>query len=320
MAVFTPLSKKEVSAHLENYELGALVGLQPIAAGIENTNYKLTTENGTYVLTLIEGRTQEQELPFVFEVLDHLDKAGLPIAGGIRDKSDKIILTLKGRTAVIVAFLRGESRLEPAPGDCQLLGQMLARLHLASSNFCPTRPNPLALSDLDAYAAGFSGTPDDIEPGLSRRLTDELEYLRHSPPSKLQTGIVHGDLFPDNVLFDGDKISGLIDFYFVSSEVLIYDLAICINCWCAKENGEIDRVRACAMVRGYQSRRRLSPDEMLALPYYLRAAAVRFMITRINDWFVNFGDQLVEKKDPLEYARILAFHQKHQDRDFYGFG
>ncbi len=327
MAIFTPVSFDQAVSFVSGYEIGSLQELVPIEGGIENTNYKLITNNAAYILTLFEARTPSEALPFVFDVLRHLAAKNLPVAKPVASKSGDFFQKLNGRTAAIVSFLNGSSTDTPNEKHCMDVGRCLAELHLASDGFTGQRANPFGLDRFEAFYNGITGNLDHIENGLSQLIADEITHLNSQAQDELHrlpSGIIHADFFPDNVLFDdvsgeAPKISGLIDFYYAAIDSFVYDLAITLNCWAGDEQGGLNVEKSKALLRGYESKRALSDVEKKAMNTMLRIASLRFLLSRAHDWFLPTDGQTVAKKDPLEYVRKLKYHQKQQNYEGFGF-
>lgn len=325
MAIFTPVSMNEVEGFLTQYNIGEAKKLTPITSGIENTNYKLTTSLGEYILTLFEARTPKSALPFVFSLLQHLHENNLPVAMPCHNKNGEIISNLNEKPAAIVQFLAGSSVLTTKNKHCYKVGESLAKLHVASTKFNESRKNPFGLDSFASFKENIKGNIDEIECGLSELIKNEISHLnatlKNSLP-KLPQGIIHADLFTDNILFLDSKndpqISGIIDFYYASSGSFAYDLAITINCWAGRDDGELDPELSKAVLNGYQNIRPLEKAEIDAMNDLFRMAALRFLLSRANDWFMPIEKLEVAKKDPLEYVNKLRFHKKQQSYEKFG--
>jgi|SRR5581483_2140256 len=318
MAVYTEVSDDELARFIASYDLGALLSYKGIAEGVENTNYLVHTERGPYLLTLYEKRVDPADLPFFLGLLEHLAKAGLNCPTPVRDAEGRLLRTLAGKPAALVTFLEGVWIRRPQPHHCWALGQAMARLHLAGQSFQATRANALGLSGWRPLYARFSARADEIAPGLAATIEQELNYLEARWPTGLPQGIVHADLFPDNVFFLGDKLSGLIDFYFACNDALAYDIAITLNAWCFETDHSFNVTKGQALLKGYQGTRMLEPAEREALPLLARGAALRFLLTRAYDWLHTSSDALVSRKDPLEYMRRLKFQRAVGSASEYG--
>jgi homoserine kinase type II len=310
MAVYTEVSDTELEAFLANYALGSLLSYKGIAEGVENSNYFLHTEKGFYFLTLYEKRVAEADLPFFLALMEHLALRGLSCPQPVKSRDGAMLGRLAGRPAAIVTFVEGVSSRRPSVKQCAALGAALAQLHAAGQDFMGSRPNALSI---DAWPNVFEparARADDVQPGLARLVEEELAFLASAWPKGLAHGIIHADLFPDNVLFLGDRVSSLIDFYFACTDCFAYDVAICLNAWCFEPDLEFNVTKAIALFNAYQRLRPLSPAEIEALPVLARGAALRFALTRLVDWLNVPAGALVRPKDPLEYVRKLRFHQK----------
>ena len=313
MAVYTQVSEADLAAFLETYDIGRVRALKGIAEGVENSNFLLHTEKGDFILTLYEKRVEAASLPFFLALLDHLAERGINCPRPVRARSGQALGRLSGRPAAIVTFLDGVCRDRPRVADCARIGEALARLHQAGADFEGERANALSLAAWPQLFAPLRFCADDVEPGLAAAIAAELAFLKTSWPRDLPRGIIHADLFPDNVLFLGEEISGLIDFYFACTDDLAYDVAICLNAWCFEPDGAFDIGRAAALFEGYQRVRRLTPEEAAAMPVLARGAALRFALTRLIDWLNVPAGALVQPKDPREYVGKLRFHQSIGD-------
>jgi homoserine kinase type II len=318
MAVYTEVSDEEMTEFLTRYDAGSLVSFKGIAEGVENSNYLLTTEKGLFFLTLYEKRVRPGDLPFFLGLMDHLAAQTIPCPIPLRDRSGETLQELAGKPAALIEFLRGYSVRRPRVEHCARLGEALARLHLGGATFPLRRDNALGLDGWGKLVAATSSRADELKAGLAAEISGELAFLQRSWPADLPAGIIHADLFPDNVLFLGEDISGLIDFYFACDDLLAYDIAICLNAWCFEQPNTINVTKARALLRGYGSHRSLSGAEIEALPVLARGAALRFLLTRLYDWFHTDENALVKPKDPLEYRRKLRFHQQVKSADDYG--
>ena len=313
MAVFTSVSEAELTAWLSDYSLGQLQELQGIASGIENTNYFVTTTNGRFVLTLFEKLTAE-ELPFYLNLMAHLARHGIPCPDPVANRTNRFLGTLNGKPACVVSRLNGKPAETPDNKQCAAIGAMLGQLHIAGQSFSQVMPNPRG-------AAWRSATAPKIRPFLDKSQAAMLdsEVALHAEQktegrgqrtewAALPQGIIHADLFRDNVLFDGDRIGGLIDFYFASTDALLYDVAITVNDWCMNADGVLIPERAQALLRAYHAVRPLQNDERDAWPLMLRVAALRFWLSRLYDMHLPRDGELIHAHDPRRYERILKNH------------
>jgi len=305
LSVFTPVSEGQLADWLNNYSVGTLTVLEPIASGIENTNYFVTTTQGRYVLTLFE-RLPAAELPFYLELMAHLARHGIPCPAPIADLADRYLSSLNGKPATLVTRLAGASLENPGAADCAELGALLARMHLAGRSYGGYLENPRGPRWWRRAAAEVRPFLDS---GRALLLEAELRFqARHRFPD-LPRGPVHADLFRDNALFEGGRISGVFDFYFAGVDCLAYDLAVCVNDWClvdAERERRLDEPRTLALLGAYHRIRPLEREERDAWPVLLRAAALRFWLSRLHDQHLPRPGELVKVHDPEHFREILA--------------
>lgn len=318
MAVYTEVSDEQLTIFLENFDLGQPMSFKGIAEGVENTNFLLKTKTGRYILTLYEKRVDEQDLPFFLGLIDHLSAHNIICPTPIHDKTGRSLSICAGRPAALFTFLDGMSITHPTKRHTHALGKELANFHIAGRSFNQTRPNSFSIAGMKKFYQQIEGNIESIEYGLCNLIENELEYLNKNWPQNLPTGIIHADLFPDNVFFLDDKISGLIDFYFACTDYLALDLAISLNAWCFDDNNEFCNKRASAFFAAYHNVRPIEEAEIEAMPILARAAALRFLLTRTNDWLLPNDTALVAKKDPKEYIQKLKFHQSIVESHTYG--
>jgi homoserine kinase type II len=318
MAVYTEVSDDELTAFLEAYELGAVLSFKGIAEGVENSNYVLQTERGQYILTLYEKRVARSDLPFFLGLLDHLAARGFPSAMPVKAKDGQALRELCGRPAAIVTFLPGLWPRKVLPFHCRELGAALARMHLATADFPARRENALSIAGWRKLVEACAPKADTVHAGLSKTIVNELLHLEDHWPSGLPAGVVHADLFPDNVFFQGEQLSGIIDFYFACNDFYAYELAVCVNAWCFETDGAFNATKARHMLQAYRKLRPFSEAELDALPTLARGAALRFLLTRLYDWINHPPGAFVKPKDPLEYLRKLRFHQRVKGAAAYG--
>ncbi|MCR4282160.1 MAG: homoserine kinase [Bauldia sp.] len=318
MAVYTDFSDEEFDAFMAGYDLGAVLSVKGIAEGVENSNYLLATERGQFILTLYEKRVDPADLPFFLGLMEHLAGRGLSCPLPVRDRNGKALNRLAGRPAAIVTFLSGMWVRRPKAEHCAAVGGALARLHLAGEGFPLTRRNALSVADWRPLYEQCGGRADVVLAGLGGEIEHELGYLETNWPHGLPEGIIHADLFQDNVFFLGGKLSGLIDFYFACNDMLAYDVAICLNAWCFETDGSLNVTKARALLSGYRNVRAFTDAEIDALPLLARGSALRFLLTRLYDWLTVPEGALVVPKDPIEYYRKLRFHRSVGDAAAYG--
>jgi homoserine kinase type II len=318
MAVYTDVSADDLTGFLSRYDIGALLSYKGIAEGVENSNFLVHTTAGNFILTLYEKRVAERDLPFFLGLMEHLAARGITCPQPVKNKMGGMLGKIAGRPAAIVNFLDGLWIRKPNAGHCAAVGEVLARLHLAAQDFPIRRPNALSVESWRPLYEHAGVRGDSVRPGLCNEIVKELDVLEKSWPRDLPAGVIHADLFPDNVFFLGDKLSGLIDFYFACTDTLAYDVAICLNCWCFEPDHSYNVTKGRALLKGYTKVRALSVEERAALPMLARGAAMRFLLTRLVDWLAVPDGALVKPKDPLEYFRKLRFHQSVQSADDYG--
>ncbi len=318
MAVYTQVPDDALAAFVASYGLGRVVSCKGIAEGVENTNYLLHTDKGPFILTLYEKRVKTEDLPFFLGLMDHLAANGISCPLPVHDAAGRVLGTLAGRPAALITFLDGVWPREPRRVHCAAVGNVLAKLHLAGQGFALTRKNALGLDDWAPLFKRFEPGADEIRPGLRQYIANELKHLSAHWPKHLPQGVIHADLFQDNVFFLGDDLSGVIDFYFACNDAFAYDVAICLNAWCFSADGQFDIEKGAALLAGYQRIRPLSQAEQSALPILARGSALRFLLTRAYDWINTPAGALVQRKDPLEYLRKLTFHQQVRDARDYG--
>lgn len=318
MAVYTPMSEDEIRAFLQGYDLPGLARAEGIRAGIENTNYLLVLEDGSKrILTLFEKRVQAADLPFFVRLMEHLAKAGIACPLPVSAKNGEALQSVKNKSALIVTFLQGAAAPTITAEHTYQLGALAASMHKAAEGFSMSRPNPLSLAGWRTLMDRIGAHADEVVPGLAAELQQEFEYLNHHWPSHLPQGILHADLFHDNVFFDGrGRLSGVIDFYFACNDSLVYELAICLNAWCCDDSGACIPELSSAMLRGYSEVRPLSAEERKAIPILSRGAAFRFLLTRSHDWLFTPKDAVVTRKDPGEYLAKSRFHRHAALKDY----
>jgi homoserine kinase type II len=318
VAVYTDIADDDLDRLLAEYDIGRAIACTGIAEGVENSNFMLLTDQGQFILTLYEKRVDPADLPFFLGLLDHLAAGGFPCPRPLRTRTGETLAAAAGRPAAIVSFLQGRWPRKPRPAHLAAIGDALARLHLAAGDFPVRRANALSLDGWSGLIRASEDGADGVLPGLSGELWREMAALRTDWPRDLPTGVIHADLFPDNVFFLGDELSGVIDFYFACNDILLYDVAICLNAWCFERDGAFNITHARAMLQAYRNRRPISRAEFDALPLLARGAALRFLATRLYDWLHTPEGAFVTRKDPLEYWQRLKFHRGVEDTRAYG--
>ncbi|HVV40024.1 MAG TPA: homoserine kinase [Nitrobacter sp.] len=309
MAVYTDVAAEDLADFLKGYDIGDLLSYKGIAEGVENSNYLLHTSSGAYILTLYEKRVAADDLPYFLSLMAHLAARGVHCPQPEKNRRGEVYSQLAGRPAAIINFLEGMWPRRPTAAHCAGVGDALARMHLAGRDFPLVRNNSLSVAGWRTLFEAAAPRADSVQAGLRDFLARELDHLAACWPNDLPIGVIHADLFPDNVFFLGDKVSGLIDFPFACNDILAYDIAICLNAWCFEADHSFNVTKARALLGAYNRERPLSNDEQAALPLLARGAALRFLLTRLVDVLNVPAGALVKPKDPLEYVRKLRFQQ-----------
>jgi homoserine kinase type II len=318
MAVYTDVTAEELAEFLRGYDIGELLSYKGIAEGVENSNFLMHTSKGAYILTLYEKRVAEDDLPYFLSLMAHLAEHGVSCPQPAKNRSGAVYSTLAGRPAAIINFLEGMWPRRPNAAHCTGVGEALAKMHLAGRDFPMHRTNPLSVSGWRPLFERAADRADSVQAGLRDFIARELDYLEARWPADLPEGVIHADLFPDNVFFLGDRLSGLIDFPFSCNDILAYDVAICLNAWCFESDHSFNVTKARALLNAYGRTRPLSEAEQGALPLLARGAALRFLLTRLVDFLNVPSGALVKPKDPLEYVRKLRFQQGVSGVNDYG--
>ncbi|WP_334174885.1 homoserine kinase [Pseudoxanthobacter sp.] len=318
MAVYTEVADEDLARFVARYDIGRVLSCKGIAEGVENTNFLLQTTAGHFILTLYEKRVDPGDLPFFLGLMQHLARRGVICPQPVAARDGATLGELAGRPAALVTFLEGMWPRRPVVEHCAGVGRALAGLHLAGEGFGLVRPNALGQAAWAPLFAQSADRADSVAPGLTAEIGGELAALAAGWPQGLPAGVIHADLFPDNVFFLGNRLSGLIDFYFACDDFLAYDLAICLNAWCFEPDGAFNFTKGQALLTAYCRERPLGPAEVAALPVLARGAAVRFLLTRLHDWLRVPPGALVVPKDPLEYLGKLRFHRAVASARDYG--
>jgi homoserine kinase type II len=318
MAVYTDVAADELADFLKDYEIGELLSYKGIAEGVENSNFLLHTTSGAFILTLYEKRVAVDDLPYFLSLMAHLAERGVHCPQPAKNRNGAVYSELAGRPAAIINFLEGMWPRRPNATHCAGVGEALARMHLAGGDFPLFRKNPLSVGGWRPLFERAADRADNVQAGLSDFIARELAHLEARWPSDLPVGVIHADLFPDNVFFLGGKLSGLIDFPFACNDILAYDVAICLNAWCFEPDHSFNVTKARALLSAYGRERKMSKAEEDALPLLARGSALRFLLTRLVDFLDVPKGALVRPKDPLEYVRKLRFHQSVSSIRDYG--
>jgi homoserine kinase type II len=318
MAVYTDVATEDLARFLAPYDIGELLAYKGIAEGVENSNFLVHTARGNFILTLYERRVAEGDLPFFLGLMEHLASRGITCPQPVKTKAGKTLGKLAGRPAAIVTFLDGMWIRRPNAAHCAALGEALARLHIAGADFAMRRDNALSVAGWRQLYEGCRARVHKVERNIEALVAAELDMLEREWPHELPQGVIHADLFPDNVFFLGDRLSGVIDFYFACTDTLAYDVAICLNAWCFETDHSYNVTKGRALLTSYTRTRPFSPREWQMLPLLARGAALRFLLTRLVDSLDVPKGALVRPKDPREYVRKLRFHQKVKSASDYG--
>jgi homoserine kinase type II len=319
MAVYTEVPDDELAAFVADYAIGEIVSCKGIAEGVENSNYLLQTEGGRFILTLYEKRVNEADLPFFLALMTHLVEQGINTPLPVTAKDGKALRLLAGRPAVLVTFLDGMSVRKPTVEQCGQLGEAMAKMHEAGQNFkSHSRVNALGPHGWRPLLERSGPAANSVQSGLYGFADEELIFLENRWPKNLPNGVIHADLFPDNVFFLKGQLSGIIDLYFACNDMLAYDLAICLNAWCFEPDYSFNQTKGRALIAGYERVRKLEDAEVASLPVLCRGAALRFMLTRLYDWLNVPPGALVKPHDPMAYYRRLRTHQRIESAAEYG--
>lgn len=318
MAVYTDVSEEQLTRFLADYPIGNLLSYKGIAEGTENSNFLLHTDVGTYILTLYEKRVDADDLPFFLGLMQHLALKELPCPLPVERNDGELIGELAGRNAAIITFLEGVWMRHPTVPHCHEVGKALASMHLAAHDFPLGRDNSLAIPGWKSLWEQSHARADEVQLGLADEIEADFALFDREWPMDLPAGIIHADLFPDNVFFLGETLSGLIDFYFACDDFYAYDVATCINAWCFEADLTFNVEKGRALLAGYQSVRPLEAAEIEALPILAHGSALRFMLTRLYDWLTIPDGALIQKRDPLEYVARLRFHRNVASAKEYG--
>ena len=318
MAVYTDITETELAALLAEYGIGELRSYRGIAEGSENSNYMLHTSSGEFILTLYEKRVERADLPFFLGLMQHLANKGISCPLPVQRRDGGLMSEIAGRPAAIITFIEGFWVRRPSAAHCREVGKALAELHRAGADFELSRPNAMAIPGWKTLWDGARDRADEVEVGLAREVEADFASLEANWPADLPSGVIHADLFPDNVFFLGDRLSGLIDFYFACNDFYAYDLATCLNAWCFEKDFSFNLTKGRALLSGYESVRPLSADERANFPLLAHGSALRFLMTRLYDWLHVPDGAMIQKRDPKEYLRRVRFHRAIGSASEYG--
>jgi homoserine kinase type II len=325
MAVYTQIGAEEMAALVAEYDVGELVSAKGIAEGVSNSNWLIDTtgadrRGARFILTMYELRIEIADLPYFLSLLDHLAAHGCPVPRTIHDRDGHLFRLRDGKAVALIEFLPGVSVSQPTAGQARAVGEALARVHLGSAGFAGERANTMGVAEWRRLAAecGDAGLRS-IDPLLADLVARELPLLGAEWPRDLPRSVIHADLFPDNVLMLGNRVTGLIDFYFACNDLAAYDIAVTHAAWCFADEGRRFRPDlSAALLAGYESLRPLSAQERDALPLLARGAALRFALSRAYDWINTPPGALVTRKDPMAFAHRLAFYADPANRGVFG--
>ena len=319
MAIYTKVDTHEAKSILKNYNLGELKKIQGIKKGIENTNYLLITTTGKFILTLFEKRVKAKELPFFMNLMLSLNDRKILCPKPIKNKNKKTLFQIKNRQAAICSFVYGKEKNSHTLSECRSIGKNIAKLHMVGKKIKLHRANNLSIKSWIALNQSIKTKANKKIPNIYGFINTLLLDLKKKWPSQLPTGIIHGDLFPDNIFFNKKKFAGFIDFYFSCSDFLIYDIAICINAMCFDKKIKFNKLKANALLKGYSSLRKISKKEFTALPQLLLGASIRFFLTRLHDSINRQKGAVVKVKNPNEFLKRIQFYinTKNVNKLFY---
>ena len=320
MAIFTKLEKEEINKILLNYKLGNLKRYEGIKEGIENTNYFIETEKGKYILTIYEKRVNENDLPFFSNLMVELSKKGFMCPKPISNKNNEHISVFKNKKFMIVSFLDGKSKNSLSPAECKIVGNQIAKLHQITKEFKFSRKNNLSVKSWRGIFSQVKEKCSNIHSDLPKLIEANLISIEKEWPQSLPSGIIHADLFSDNIFFKNNKFSGFIDFYFSCNDFYAFEIAICFNALCfdgSKQNLSFNVTKAKKLMEGYNEVRKITKDEKISIKVLSQGAALRFLLTRVFDYINVVDDAVVKVKDPEEYLERLEFHKNAKSFEDY---
>ena len=317
MAVYTDISQNDLDQFLSLYNIEDVNSFEGIRNGVSNSNYLLFGKKNKYILTIFEEMTNDRDLPYFFQLMNHLNSKNIMCPRIIKDKSNNFSNILKGKQAAISSFLEGKSIEHIKPSHCAELGTMVAKFHNASNELKIYRENDLGVKKLETIIDSIEKISEKLNPSVMDIIHSEHEYLKNIT-FDIPSGIIHADLFPDNIFFNKNKLSGIIDFYFACNDFYAYEIATCLNAWCFEQNNEFNISKAKALLSNYNLHKKFSSEELECLPLLARASALRYLLTRLMDFHTRQDSELIIKKDPDEYLKKLKFHQSVDKSSEYG--
>ena len=322
MAIYTKLSENNLKDFFQKYNLGKLLSYAGITEGIENTNYSIKTDKGKFILTVYEKRIEEKDLPFFMGLMRNLFDANFPSPEPIINRNGNYITDIVGKKAAVVTFLGGAAKKELSPDNCKEVGINAAKLHLITNNLVIKRKNKLSVNSWRKIYKNVEKDCAKIHPNLTKTIEENLNEIENSWPKNIPSGIIHADLFADNIFFKNNQLTGIIDFYFSCYDFYAFEIAICLNAFCfegRKENLSFNVTKAKKFIDGYSSIRKLSEEEKKSLKILCQGAAIRFLLTRVFDYLNLTEGAIVKIKDPIEYLKRLEFHNSVKDYQDYFF-
>ena len=317
MAVYTDISQNDLDQFLSLYNIEDVNSFEGIRNGVSNSNYLLFGKKNKYILTIFEEMTNDRDLPYFFQLMNHLNSKNIMCPKIIKDKSNNFSNILQGKQAAISSFLEGKSIEHIKPSHCAELGTMVAKFHNASNELKIYRENDLGVKKLETIIDSIEKISEKLNPSVMDIIHSEHEYLKNIT-FDIPSGIIHADLFPDNIFFNKNKLSGIIDFYFACNDFYAYEIATCLNAWCFEQNNEFNISKAKALLSNYNLHKKFSSEELECLPLLARASALRYLLTRLMDFHTREDGELIIKKDPDEYLKKLKFHQSVEKSSEYG--
>ncbi len=318
MAVYTKVPEDELKKILSKYDIGDTVFFKGIAEGVENSNYLLQTSRDNFIFTIYEKRVNTDDLPYFLELMNHLSQKGIACPTPIANKKGEYLGKIEGKPFAITSFLKGLSCRKIRLEHCADLGRKMAEMHVAGLDFGMSRPNSLSVDSWRPLFELSANRANEIRDGLAEEIDRELSSIEKEWPDDLPKGVIHADMFPDNVFFLDNKCSGIIDFYFACNDFLAYEIAVCLNAWCFEDGTSFNTTKARRILANYNKVRKLSDEEIRHIPTLARGSAMRFLLTRLYDWLNTPQDALVKPKDPLEYLTKLRFHKGVSTSGSYG--
>ena len=320
MAVYTKINQTEIRIIEKRFNIGKILGFSGIKKGIENTNYLIKTKRKKYILTIFEKRVDSKELPFFMKLMYGLSKLKIKCPEPLKSINGKYLIKLKNKNACIVSFLNGTDKKSLSPKDCYIVGKNIARLHNASKKLRLYRKNTLAVPKLNQLLISISKKINKVQKNILDEMKNEFKFLKKSWPKNLNSGIIHCDLFIDNIFFYKNKYYGFIDFYFSANDFLAYELSICINALCFNKKGKkyfLNKRKSTNLIKGYESIRKLTNNEKKYFNILCRGSALRYLLTRAYDYLNTPKDAFIKIKDPREYIQKLKYHQSMNNFEDY---